>query len=86
MDVKRIIVHVGRLVLTGFEPGDRQAIATGLQSELTRLLGQPGAAERLGQLGNVERLRTSKIRVEPSARPNATGIGAARAITRGTLR
>lgn len=86
MVVKRVVVHIDRLVLNGFQRGDRSAIAAGLQSELGRLLSQPGAAERLGGIGNVERVRTGKIQVAPSAKPEATGASAARAITRGALR
>jgi hypothetical protein len=84
--MKRVVVHIDRLVLNGFQRADRHAIAAGLQSELGRLLSEPGAAERLGGIGNVERVRAGNIQVAPSAKPESTGVSAARAITRGPLR
>jgi hypothetical protein len=81
--MKRVVVHIDRLVLKGFREGDQHGIAAGLQDELGRLLSSPGAAEQLRHLGNVESIRAGKIQVSLGAKPEATGVSAARAIARG---
>jgi hypothetical protein len=84
--MKRIILHIDRLVLNGFPADDRDAIAAGLQTELGRLLAEPAMAERLGTLGNVARVRTDPARVAPSAPPEISGTAVARAIVNGVSR
>jgi hypothetical protein len=41
MDMSRINVAIDRLVLRGFESADGEAIAEGLESELSHLLSDP---------------------------------------------
>jgi hypothetical protein len=39
--MSRIRLDIGKLVLRGFAPGDREALAAGLKTELSRLLADP---------------------------------------------
>jgi hypothetical protein len=39
--MKRINVNIDRIVLRGVDPADRQALVSGLTSELSRLLADP---------------------------------------------
>jgi len=78
----RVIVHIGRLVLKGFRPEDRQAIGQGLQAELARVLAQPDAVSRLRGLGDVPRLRVGGVAAEQGATPQRVGQGVAQGIGR----
>jgi hypothetical protein len=84
--MKRVIVHIDRLVLKGFRQEDRQAIAEGLRRELTRLLAYPTTTNRLGSLGNVARLQAGQIHPARDAKPQQVGVLAGRAIDRGLKR
>jgi len=81
--MRRVIVHIEQLVLKGFRPGDRRALAEALQRELSVVLGDAGVVERVAALGELPRLRVE-------TRPLAEGVGvgrvgaeAARAICKG---
>lgn len=63
----RVIVHIDRLVLKGFRPEDRHAIAEGLRQELGRALGEAGMAERLGGRGDLPSLRLAPLSLKPQA-------------------
>ena len=76
----RVVVHIDRLVLTGFRPRDRHAIAAGLQEELGRAFAEPGAASGLTALGNVSRLQLRGVHIAPGATPQHVGHGVARGI------
>jgi len=80
----RVVVHIDRLVLTGFRPGDRRAIADGLQGELSRSLADPISAQRLANLGHVPSLWADRINLTQN--PRATGVASARAIFKGLSR
>jgi hypothetical protein len=81
--MKRVIVHIDRLVLKGFQHEDRHAVAAGLQQELAKLLAEPASAERLAGLGSVSRLRVGKAQIQQGAKPQRMGIEAARSIAQG---
>jgi hypothetical protein len=84
--MKRVIVHIDRLVLNGFPADHRDAIAEGLQAELGRRLAEPAAAERLRGIGNVARVRTDAARITSDAPPRTSGAAVARAIVNGVSR
>lgn len=95
--MSRVVVHIERLVLEGFAPDERAAIAAGLQQELGRLLQTPEAARQLAALGHVAALRVAPVRgraaseaaADASGRPataGAIGIAAARRIVGGLVR
>lgn len=78
----RVVVHIDRLVLTGFSHPDRHALAEGLQQELGRLFANPDAARQLVARGNVGHLEVGGVRVSPSTAPAKVGARAARGIAR----
>jgi hypothetical protein len=79
----RVVLHIDRLVLTGFPQQDRQALAEGLRQELGRLFAEPDVAQGLAARGDVGRLEVSGIRVRQDAAPANVGAQAARGIVRG---
>ena len=76
----RVVFHIDRLVLKGFQPQDRHAIALGLQEELGRAFAAPGAASGLTALGHVSRLQLCGVPVEHGATPRHVGHSVARGI------
>jgi hypothetical protein len=81
--MRRVIVSIDSLVLKGFRYEDRHRVAAALKAELTRVLAQPGAAERLTELGSAPQLRLDNVNVAPNAIPQQVGAETARAIGRG---
>lgn len=71
--MKKVIVHIDRLVLNGFGREDRHAIAAGLQQELGHVLADREAVSQLGAMGNVQRLRVAGVRFEQGSRPQRIG-------------
>ena len=80
--MKRVVVHIDRLVLQGFRPEDRYAIAAGLQQELGRVFADPGAISGLGAMGDVPQLRVSGAQIEHGSRPQLVGESVAQGIGR----
>jgi hypothetical protein len=81
--MKRVIVHIDRLVLKDLRHEDRHAVASGLERELMRLLAASDSARHLARLGVLHRLRAGSIRVPRDVRPHQIGIATAQAIDRG---
>lgn len=79
----RIVLHIDRLVLKGFERQAREGIAEGLREELTRLLAAPEVACQLQSRHGVPALKVGAIRIQAGAPPAAIGVQAARGIARG---
>jgi len=86
MGVRRVVVHIDRLVLKGFRKADSHAIGEAMRSELGRLLADPVTRERLVSLGQVARIRAGKVNLTQDAEPRRSGISAARAIAKGISR
>ena len=84
--MKRVVVHIDRLVLKGFRNADFHAIGEAMRGELARLLADPAAGERLASLGHVSRIQAEKVNLTPDATPRRSGISAARAIAKGISR
>ena len=84
--MKRVVVHIDRMVLKGFRNADSQAIGEGMRGELARLLADPVTGERLASLGHVSRIQAGKINFTEVAKPRRSGISAARAIAKGISR
>ena len=63
--MKRIVVHIDRLVLRGIDAGDAAAVSAGVQAgveaELQRLLAEPGAAAQLASGGHRARIRAGAV-------------------------
>lgn len=79
----RVVVHIDELVLKGFRPEDRHAVAGALRTELARRLTDARAVQSLLSRGDVARLNVGTFRVSADARPSATGTMAAQSIVGG---
>jgi hypothetical protein len=86
MGMKRVIVHIDRVVLNGFRTADPHAIGEGMRGELARLLAGPTAGAQLASLGHVSSLHAGKVRLAQDAKPQRLGISAGRAIVKGISR
>lgn len=84
--MKRVVVHIDRLVLRGFAASDGDGIALGLRQELGRLLADPAMANRLAAGGNVARLRLGAVPIQRGAAPCEIGTGVGRGIGDGMMR
>jgi hypothetical protein len=81
--VKRVVVHIDRLVLAGFGRADRDAVAGALRAELERQLARPDAVRDLAARGHVARLGLGRVNIVPRATPEGSGAQAGQAIARG---
>ena len=84
--MKRIVLHVDRLVLRGWRGVDARAVGAALRGELARWLADPAARERLAARGDVRALQLGKVRVEHEATPARIARSLARSIARGISR
>lgn len=84
--MRRVVVHIDRLVLKGFRNADPHAIGEGMRGELARLLADPAMGERLASLGNVSTLHAGKVKLAQDAKPQGLGISAGRVIAKGISR
>jgi hypothetical protein len=82
----KIALHIEELVLHGFAPGDRYAIATGLQSELARLLTEHGLPQGMADGATWDRLVVPPVTMEAGARPDVIGARVARSVYEGSNR
>jgi len=80
--MKRIVVHIDRLVLRGVRHEERHAVAAGLKGELSRWLAGAGAGDRLARLGHVPRLSLGRVSLAAGAGAEAVGVATARAVGR----
>ncbi|MCT0198354.1 hypothetical protein KQ313_01450 [Synechococcus sp. CS-1325] len=80
--MRRVIVHIDRLVLKGFRPQDRFAIAAGLEQELSTLFADPQAVRQLTARGDRSRMRVEGVRIEQGLKPQGVGVETARGIRR----
>ena len=78
--MKRVVIHIDRLVLNGFRHEDRHAIAAGLQQELSRLLAYPQAVESLTGLGDRAQLQVSGVHIAQGSKPRRVGAQVAQGI------
>ena len=84
--MKRVVVHIDRMVLNGFGNEHAHAVGDGMRGELARLLTDPAAGERLASLGHVSRLDTGRINFAQGVTPQRHGISTGRAIAKGLSR
>jgi len=84
--MKRVVVHIDRMVLKGLRNADAHAIGEGMRGELARLFADPAAGERLTSLGHVSSLHAGKVRLGHVTEPQQLGISAGRAAAKGILR
>jgi hypothetical protein len=84
--MRRVVVHIDRMVLKGFGNADAQAVGNGIRTELAHLLADPATGERLASLGHVSSLHAGKIRFGHDTKPQGVGVSAGRAIAKGISR
>lgn len=78
--MKRVVVHIDRLVLKGFRREDRHAIAVGLQQELEQVFADREAVSHLRAMGDVSRLQVGGVQIEPGSKPQPIGKNVAQGI------
>ena len=78
--MKRVVVHVDRLVLKGFRHEDRQSIARGLQQELGRVFADREAVSLLSAMGDVPRLQVGGVPIGHGSKPQRVGESVAQGI------
>lgn len=84
MGMKRVIVHIDRLVLNGLGNDSPEAIALGLRQQLTTTLSARGATEAWTNRPNhVARLRVGPVAMSDDASPAHIGQSLAHAIGKG---
>jgi hypothetical protein len=82
--MSRITLTIDRLVLKGFEAGDRKALTEGLQAELSRVLADPAMRAEWARSHRTPVLRLGRMPLESgSSGAGKFGIGMARAIGKG---
>jgi hypothetical protein len=82
--VSRITLTIDRLVLKGFEAGDRKSLAEGLQAELSRVLADAATRAAWARSHRTPVLRLGRMPLEPGpAGDRKFGGSIARAIGRG---
>ena len=77
--MKRVVVHIDRLVLKGFRHEERHAIAAGLEQELGRVFFDREVS-LLRAMGDVSRLQVGGVPVEHGSKPQRVGETVARGI------
>jgi hypothetical protein len=82
MGMKRVVVHIDRLVLNGFRHQDRHAIALGLQEELGRVFADQEAVSLLRAMGDVSQLQVGSVPIEHVSKPQRVGESVAHGIGR----
>jgi hypothetical protein len=81
--MRRVVVHIDRLVLRGVAAGDAAALSAGLRTELQFRLGSDGAVMALSRHQAFEAVRAGTVRVPHGGGPEAVGRAAAGRIVRG---
>jgi hypothetical protein len=84
--MKRVIVHIDRLVLKGLGNGSAEAIAQGLQQQLAATLSGHGAVDALSSAGHIARLQMGPVAMSADASPVVVGHSLAHAIGKGATR
>ena len=83
MDLTKLVVHVERMVLNGFQPWDREVLSDSLRRELVRRLGAGDAARQIAQLSDAARLDLARLHIPRALDPEDMGAWIARVIARG---
>lgn len=71
--MKRVYVHIDRLVLRGLDGLDRGGFADGLRAEVEKQLGRPESAAALARQGNLGRVRLPGLVVNETDKPVEAG-------------
>ncbi len=84
--MKRVVVHIDRLMLKGFRPEDRHAIASGLQEELGRVFGDRAAVPPLSTARDSSRPPVRVVPLEHGMVPQRIGVNVAHEIHKAMMK
>ena len=73
-------IHIDRLILDGFDPGDRPVIRSAVKDELARLIREHGPPARVSGAGSID---AGTMDITPGAPARQIGIEIARSIYQG---
>ncbi|MBE9472852.1 MAG: hypothetical protein IMY75_12175, partial [Chloroflexi bacterium] len=76
-------LHIEKLILHGFAPGDRPRIGAALTAELARILAEQGVPQSLAQSGDIPRLDGGRFEVGLGSGAEEIGTQVAQALYRG---
>lgn len=80
MKPQRIEINIEKLVLEGFEPGDRYLIGEAVEQELARLFAEQGIPSELERGGNVSHLDGAAIEIATGSKASNIGINIAKSV------
>lgn len=80
MAMMRLVVHIDRLVLNGFQPQDGAPVAEGVRNTLVDMLATRDIARKIGRLRDVARLSAGSIRPGPGEMALQVGRRIGRAV------
>lgn len=73
-------LNIDELFLDGFELGDRFAIRTSIEQELSRLFQEQGVPGSVRNNGAIPRINAGDVRIESGATPAVIGSSVANAV------
>ena len=79
----RIVVYIDKLVLRDVDRNDAAAVSAGVQTELQRLLAEPGATAALTGARNRHRIKASTVQITHATSSHAMGQSIAGSILKG---
>ena len=82
----RLVLHIDRLVLSGFARSDTRAITRAIESELADRLAGAAAAGAITTAGDRREVRARRVSVRGEAAPADLGRAVADSIARGIRR
>lgn len=80
---QKVDLHIEKLVLHGFAPGDRHRIGQAVELELTRLITEQGIPSSLRRDGELARVNGGTINVSPNSRAEVIGGQVAQSVYEG---
>ena len=86
MKPENVELHIEKLVLHGFSPGDRYHVGDAVERELGRLFIEQGVPPSLAQGGEFAYLDGGAFKVKPGSGAEEIGVRAARAVYGGLSR
>ena len=78
--MKRVVVHIDRLVMKGFRHEDQHAIAAGVRQELERVFADREAVSHLRGMRDVSGVQVRGVHIEHGSKPQRVGEHVARGI------
>jgi hypothetical protein len=78
--MRHVIINIDRLVLHGFRPADKQAIAAGLEHELRRIFADQGSAALPRGLEDMSRLNAGSVALVHDTNPRQVGTAVAQRV------